>query len=192
LSEGVFFWIRAKINALLPTDWKGSPGHQFRNTLSAVSLYCKQHIQPRENLEELAELTWTRAKGEGNEKFAQALKSYAEEESLKIANRVAARTAEDQIRASRATADKLESEARLSEMQELTARADLVERCRQLGVIPIWNQIGHMTIVKAPPQFNWDEFAESMLVALDSARTHANQAEPGGQRLAAFSVLRKK
>lgn len=143
------------------------PGRKLHDTLKAISLYCQKHIQPKVNLEELTDLTWKRARGEGNEKLAQALKTYAEEEFQIIANLLAQRTADHQVRASRASADKLESEARLSETKELSARLDFVERCRCLGVLPIWNKSGHMTVIKAPELFNWNELAAYLLGAVD-------------------------
>jgi hypothetical protein len=181
LPEPVLSRIRAKIDALLPTDWDGSPGLKLRTALGAISSYCQRHIKPRENLEELTELTWRRVKGEANEKLAQSLKDYAEEESRKIANRVAERTVDHQIRASRATADKLESEARISETRELLARVELVERCRQLGVIPIWNGSGHMTVVKAPDLFNWEALTANLLGGRDPDTRPVQETEPDSQ-----------
>ena len=144
---------------------KGRAGTLFWQTIGAISEYCRSHIKPLANVEELTDLVWTRAEGEAHEKRAQALRTYAEEESQKILNVLVKQTAEDRIRTTRAIADKMESEARLSYSKEMFARIKLLERCRSLGVVPMWNELGQMTFIKAGEEFNWDQFALSIGVS---------------------------
>lgn len=161
---------KLKVFALLKGDWTSSPGKRLLGTVRAISDYCQEHMQPITNLEELTNFAWSRAEGEAHEKRAQALKAYQEIESQKIANALAKRTAEDQARAIRATADKLELEAELTKTKLLMARVKLVEEIRRLGVTLVENKSGQITITEAPELLNWDELTAKLLAdeTLDS------------------------
>ncbi len=149
------FNIGARLRALLPSDWFGVAGKRFLKTGEVLAEYSREHIRPEEKVEELPDLAWNRVKGEANEKHSQALVNFADEESKRIANELARRTADDKAREARASANKMEAEARLSQTSELTARISLVKECRALGVLPVWNRRGAITFLKAPDGLDW-------------------------------------
>jgi hypothetical protein len=126
LFEETLLRINAKLRALLPADWLGVAGDKFRKTGAVLADYSREHIRPEERIDELPDLAWNRVKGEANEKHSQALVNFADEEAKKIANELARRTANDKVREAKASADKMEAEARLSQSNDLAARIGLV------------------------------------------------------------------
>jgi len=125
--------------------------------------FSRDHIRPQEKLEELPDLAWNRVKGEANEKHSKALLNFADEESKKIANEIARRTVDEKVREAKASATRLEAEARLSQTNEMLARVTLVERCKSMGVLPVWNRSGEMTFLNAPANFDWDGLTQRLL-----------------------------
>jgi hypothetical protein len=124
-------------------------------------------VRPEERLVEAPDLAWNRIKGEANEKHSQALVNFAEEEEKRIAIELARNTLGNQIRASKAAADKLEAEARLAQTNELAGRLELLERCRQLGVIPLWDNAGRMVFSKSPKDLDWDGLEQHLLLGAE-------------------------
>ena len=51
-----------------------------------------------------------------------------------------------------------------SETNEMLARITLVERCRQLGVLPVWHAPGKMTFLKAPADFDWQALTSKLII----------------------------
>jgi hypothetical protein len=153
--EQVVLWLKARVRALFPSDWSGSAGERFRATLRTIAEYNKEYIRPVERVKEAPELGWKRLEGEAHEKRANAVLSYAQEEGEKIKNEVARRTMDDQVRISRANADKCEAEARLAQLNEATARIEFIERCRKMGVTPHWENNEQINVLPVPPNFDW-------------------------------------
>jgi hypothetical protein len=143
----LFNRIRVKLRALLPEEWFGAAGEKFRKTGEVLAEYSRDHIHPEDKVKEFPDLAWSRVRGEAYEKLASALKNFEDVESSKIANELARRTADDKAREAKASADKMESEVRLSQASEFKGRIELIERCRQIGVLPVWNAAGEMTFI---------------------------------------------
>ena len=177
LFDETLLRIKARLRALFPADWLGVAGDKFRQTGAVLAEYSREHIRPEERLDELPDLAWNRVKGEANEKHSQALVNFADEEAKKIANELARRTADDQAREAKASADKMEAEARLSQSSDMAARIALVERCRALGVLPVWDQFGHMTFLKAPKNLDWNELTQKLLDAEEPTRIAGSRTQ---------------
>lgn len=80
--------VKAKVQALLPEQWRGEAGERFRNTLAGVSDYSKKNIRVTERLEEAPDILWDTLK----QKSSQALLNAAEEEQKRIETELARRT----------------------------------------------------------------------------------------------------
>jgi hypothetical protein len=169
----LFDHVKAKLRALLPTDWWGEAGDRFRATGLVLSEYNRDHLHLGGKLDEAPDLAWNRIKGEANEKYYNSLKSFEEIESVKLANELARRTVEDKIREAKATADKAESSARLAAADEMKARLDLLARCKDLGVFPFWDATGNMRFEKAAANVDWDEISNKLLA--ESAESPKSQ-----------------
>jgi hypothetical protein len=159
-------------------DSTGRVRSRFWKTIDTITEYCRSHIKPLSNVEELTDLVWSRAEGEAHGKRAQALQNYALMEGQKIFNALLKQTASDQLRTTRAIADKMESEARISQTKEMFARIKLLERCRSLGVVPMWSKSGQMVFIKAGEDFNWDQLALSLGLQ-GMSQTRLDRPEPG-------------
>lgn len=163
MSDSLAIRIKARLRGLLPTDWMGKAGDQFRKTLQALGAYSKEHIRPEERLEELPDLAWNRVRGEADEKYSQAMLNFAKEESTRIENEAAKRVAEYKLREASASADESEAEARLAQTNELMARINLADRLKQTGLLPIWDESGKMIVVRAPSNLDWDELTARLI-----------------------------
>ena len=107
---------------MLPKDWLGRAGKRFRQTTTAISDFSEQHIRLGEKVDAAPELAWRALQGAASEKYARALKDYAEEEKDKLDSELKRRTLESNARQAKATADKLESEARIAQLNEMCIR----------------------------------------------------------------------
>lgn len=142
-----------KVRALLPTDWIGSAGTRFRKAFSTVGAF----LRVRELAQAAPDLALTALEGAATEKHSSALLNYAKRETETIETEFKRRTLESKARQEKATAEKLESEARLSQTKEVQARIELFEKLRAIDVLPIWDESGKMAIIKAPADISWDE-----------------------------------
>jgi len=69
--------------------------------------------------------------------------------------------------AEKATADRMEADARATKMKELEGRIAFVDKLRDLSLIPLWDARGNMLFVKAPPNYDWDGLARDLLTDRD-------------------------
>jgi hypothetical protein len=53
------------------------------------------------------------------------------------------------------------------------------ERCRQIGVLPIWSRSGKMTFVKAPQDFDWDGLTQKLVTAEELPQTTTRRDSSG-------------
>jgi hypothetical protein len=152
--------IVARVRAIPAVDWVGSAGTRFRRT---VADFCRLSLRPGERIEAAPDLAWKAAEGLAHEKRAKALKDYAEVAKDEAETELARKTLESKSRQESALADKMESEARVAQVKEMEARLDLVAKLRVVGAIPIWDKKGKMTIVKAPPDFDWSALESGII-----------------------------
>lgn len=153
----------ARVRCLLPTDWLGRAGKRFRQTTTAISDFSEEHIRLKDKATEAPDLAWKAVEGAAHEKFAKALRDYAEEERERLDAELKRRTLESSARQAKASADKMESEARLAQIVEMNARLELFDKLRLRNAIPIWDDRGNMAVMKAPKDFDWDSLQEKLL-----------------------------
>jgi len=146
--------IVARVRCMLPKDWLGRAGKRFRQTTTAISDFSEQHIRLGEKVDAAPELAWRALQGAASEKYARALKDYAEEEKDKLDSELKRRTLESNARQAKATADKLESEARIAQLNEMDARLAFFDKLRQRNAVPIWDDQGNMTFARAPKDYD--------------------------------------
>lgn len=149
---GVLSRIVARARALPAADWFSSAGARFRRTLAD---FCRISVRPGERLEAAPDLAWKAVEGLAHEKRAKALRDYAEVEKEQAETDLARRTLESKSRQEHALAQRMESEARVALLKELEARLELIEKLRGVGAIAIWDKRGKMSVVKAPPDYDW-------------------------------------
>lgn len=162
-KPGFLTRVRVHVEALLQKHWRGTAGRRFRRTITVVSDYTHDKIRPAEKLDEAPDLAWKAVKGAALEKHARALKEYAEEENERIDAELKRQTISSKSRQEKATADKLESEARVAKIKELQERIKLFDELKRFGAIPIWDSDGNMRVIKAPAAFAWDELQQEIL-----------------------------
>lgn len=155
--------IVARVRCMLPKDWLGRAGKRFRQTTTAISDFSEQHIRLGEKVGAAPDLVWRAIEGAASEKYAKALKDYAEEEKDRLDSELKRRTLESNARQAKATADKLESEARTAQINEMDARLSFFDKLKQRNAIPIWDDNGNMTFAKAPNDYDWDSLQDRML-----------------------------
>jgi hypothetical protein len=155
--------VKARVRALLPEHWRGEAGKRFRTAVDGVSDYSKKNVRIRERLEEAPDLGWNSLKV----KSSTALLNAAEEENKRIATDLARQTLTDKARQEKATADRIETEARILRIKELEERLTLVEKLRGANAVPVWDAKGNMAVLKAPPEYDWDGLTRKLLQAAD-------------------------
>jgi len=101
--------------------------------------------------------------GFAHEKRAKAKRDYAEGEKESSIAELNRRTLESKERQECATADRLETEARLARLSELSARLKLLEKLKRLQVLPMWGKDGKMIFVPAPTCFDWHGLQRKLL-----------------------------
>ena len=97
------------------------------------------------------------------EKHSRTLVNFADEEQKRIAAELSKMTLQDKVRQEKATADRMEADARAAILKELEGRIAFVDKLRELRLIPLWDARGNMMFVKAPPNYDWDGLAGEML-----------------------------
>jgi hypothetical protein len=162
-KRGFISRVMARVTCLLPEDWRGKAGRRFRNTTTAISDYSHEHIRIGERLEGAPDLAWKALEGAAQEKHAKALRDYAEEEKSRLDSELKRRTLESNARQAKASADKSDSEARVAQIAEMDARLELFDKLKGRNAIPIWDDKGNMTVVRAPKDFDWDGLQDRVL-----------------------------
>jgi hypothetical protein len=155
--------IVARVRCMLPRDWLGRAGKRFRQTTTAISDFSEQHIRLGEKVEAAPDLAWRALEGAASEKYARALRDYAEEEKDKLDSELKRRTLESNARQAKAAADKLESEVRTAQINEMDARLAFFDKLRERNAVPIWDDSGNMTFAKVPKDYDWDGLQDRML-----------------------------
>jgi hypothetical protein len=140
----------------LRVNASGKPRRRFPIFRSSISGWAKRVKRP-------PELAWRALQGAASEKYARALKDYAEEENDKLDSELKRRTLESNARQAKATADKLESEARMAQINEMDARLAFFDKLRQRNAVPVWDDQGNMTFARAPKDYDWDGLQDRML-----------------------------
>jgi len=148
--------IIAKVRALLPEDWLRAAGSRFRETSTQLS--GGQDVATA-----VGDGAARFAVGHASHKHADAVRNYAEEEHLKVETELARRTLESRTRQEEARAEQEETRARMLRTEELMGRLKFFDALRESNALPIWDQNGNMSVVKAPVGFDWDEARNRLL-----------------------------
>jgi hypothetical protein len=155
--------------ALLPEHWLGRVGEIFRSLARSVSDYVTNDVHLGERLKQAPNVAIDALQGAALEKHSTSLLNYAKEEHERTVGELAKRTALHKYRQESAIADKLEAEA-------LSARIDAVKKLwevmRDAGVTFVVQEFdgkSSMSLVKAPPAFNWEELLQVMLAEMGKA-----------------------
>jgi hypothetical protein len=152
--------IVARVTALLPEDWVGQAGRQFRSTVANVA--------GTEKLGDLAAEGVRRvAVGAVSRDHSVALKNYAEEEEARAGAELIKRTLDARQRQEDAKADQEQIRTRMLRTEELMARLKLFDELRLREAVPMWDRDGNMTIVRAPRQFDWDAARDRLFTETD-------------------------
>lgn len=162
-KPGVLTRVTARIRALLPRHWRGHAGQRFRETITTISEFTKEHVRVAERVQEAPDVLWDTLR----EKGSRALVNVADEEQKRIAIELARVTLRDKARQERATADRLETEAKIIKIHELEARFALIEKLRTLNVVPVLDSNGTMTLVRMPADYDWEGLVSRLLSATD-------------------------
>ena len=182
-KESTVSRIVARVRCMLPRDWLGRAGKRFRQTTNAISDFSEKHIRIGEKVEAAPDLAWKALQGAASEKYAKALKDYAEEERERLDSELKRRTLESNARQVKAAADKLESEARIAQINEMDARLSFFDKLKQRNAIPIWDDSGNMTFARAPQDYDWDGLQDRVLRTGElprlGERSDAPVKEPG-------------
>lgn len=176
--------VLAKVRALLPKQWRSEAGRKLRDAVGGISEYSQKDIRIRERLQEAPDVLWNTAKV----KSSEALLKAAEEENKRIASELARQTLADKARQEKATADRMETEARISKIKEMEERIAFVEKLRAANAVPVWDRHGNMKVVKAPPDYDWDGLTSALLEAADLSLPAENEA---GEATSSARVSRK-
>jgi hypothetical protein len=160
-KSGIVRLVRARVRALLPKQWRSEPGRQVRETVDEISEFAKKNVRLAEKLEALPDVLWNTAQV----KSSEALVNAADEEQKRIASELARQILPDKVRQEKATADRMEAEARLAQIKEIQERLAFLDKLRTLGVVPVWDSNGTMTFLRAAVDFDWDEISRQMMKA---------------------------
>lgn len=162
-EPGVFSRVVARVRAMLPEHWRGSAGKRYRETTEAISEYSKKNIRIRERLDDAPDVIANTLKLKSNDALLKA----AEEENKRIASELARETLSDKARQEKATADRMETEARTAKIKELQERITLVEKLQAVNCIPVWDKDGNMRVLKAPANYDWDGLTTAIVQSVD-------------------------
>jgi hypothetical protein len=162
----------ARVQALLPEDWRGPAGRRFRKTLNAISSTLEQAGAPPSELPtKIAALAVDKAEGYAQKEKAAAMKDFSEAEERRIDTQLKTRSLESKIR-------KEEAEARLAEIAVFNAELDLVKRLRETGVMLQENGPGRYTILSAPTNWDFAKVSDRVVRQALDAGDEQNAAHP--------------
>ena len=164
-KKGLLSRVAARVRAMLPQHWQGKAGKRYRETTEALSEYSKKNIRIQERLKEAPDVIANSLKV----KSSETLLNVAEEENKHIATELARQTFNDKVRQEKATADRMEIEARTAKVKELQERIALVEKLRAVNCVPVWDKDGNMLVLNAPANYNWAGATRAILQPGDLA-----------------------
>ncbi|HEX3104939.1 MAG TPA: hypothetical protein VHQ22_10845 [Terriglobales bacterium] len=175
-KPGLVSLIFAKVRALLPEQWRQGAGKLFRDTIGGVSEYSAKNVRIRERLDEAPDIGWNSLKVKSSEALLRA----AEEENKRIATELARQTLADKARQEKATADRMETEARILSIKEIEERVTLVEKLRAANCVPVWDSKGNIRVLKAPPDYDWDGLTSAIVHTADLSLPVESDSELAG------------
>jgi hypothetical protein len=133
--------IIARVLALLPSDWTGTPGNRFRKAMQSISRIAEEkNLRPEQLMSEGVELSRRKLTGLANHEYAEALRQFAETENLKIAAELARRSLESKVRQD-------EADARLKEISVVEAELVLIKHLETEGYVLHRNSDGDLTVL---------------------------------------------
>jgi len=154
--------IVARIQALLPRDWKGNAGARFRKTLHAISDYATDHrVLPQDLLDDALDLGRRKVTGLASSEhsvseknYAEAAKAFSEVEDRKIDTELKRRSLESRAKKEEAEARKSLADARLTEIQAYSAELELLKKLQDLGVALRSDENGNLTVLPLPARLS--------------------------------------
>ena len=157
-DEGVVARLIARVKALLPEDWRGRAGRQFRKGTRAISDFAEENrVLPRDLLEDGIELGRRKLTGLASQEhaaaeknYAEAAKAFTESEDKKIETKLKKRSLEIELSKKTAEARKANAEASLAETKALEARFDLVRKLNEAGLVLYRDKRGNITLLPKP------------------------------------------
>jgi hypothetical protein len=154
-------WIRAKVEALLRSEWLAKPGEWFRRTGEAVEKFNDEHLHIDDKMQRAPDVLWQTAQI----KSSQTGLNLAQTEEKNIAAELARRTMTAKARQEEAAANLAEINVRMAETQEMQGRLKFAKNLREANCIPSWEANGKMTIIPAPAGYDWDGLTKSLVGA---------------------------
>src|SRR5450755_2822518 len=155
-ASGTTHRLLARVRAMLPEDWFGRAGTQFKKATRNIGHFVGTHGPQAARIgDEAVDLAIRKLEGTATVEHSTAVKNYAEEEEHRIEITLKRRTMESKVRQELAAADKLESESRLSRIKEIDATIDLVNKLRTIGVVLTVDQNSDLTVTNCPSNFDW-------------------------------------
>jgi hypothetical protein len=143
-TEEVKITVKARLQGLLPTDWRGRAGLRFRRALAAISRFTKKHkLAPAELVDEGTVLARRKVHGVANKELAAAMKDFAQTEQLNIETQLRRRTLETQAR-------RENIETQIAEIKLLDAQLDLRIKLQSHGVSLTMDDNGTLTLLPLP------------------------------------------
>ena len=157
LDEGIITRVVARVKALLPADWLGRAGKEFRAGTELFSDFVEENrLRPEDIVRDGTALSRRAVEGIASEKHALATNSYAQAdkakaeaikvftdlEDKKIDIELKTRSLETELRKKEADVDKAKAEARkanaeaqLAEIKVAEAQYDLMRKFESIGLV---------------------------------------------------------
>jgi len=157
-DEGIVARLIACVKALLPEDWRGRAGRQFRAGTQAISDFAEENrVRPQDLLEDGIELGRRKLTGLASQEhaaaeknYAEAAKAFTESEDKKIETELKKRSLEIEISQKDAEARKANAEASLAETKALEAQFDLLRKLTEAGMVLRRDERGNLTLLSKP------------------------------------------
>jgi hypothetical protein len=154
---GVLTRLFARIQALFAADWRGQAGKRMRNTTAAISEFAEENdLLPREVAAEAVTLGRRKLEGLAHQEYAAAVRNFAETENIEIDTELKRRSLESEVR-------KKAAEARKAEIENLNAELELVQKLKAAGTTIHRDNNGHLTVLPAPGNFDYDGLTNHLL-----------------------------
>ena len=160
-------WLRAKIDALLPTEWIGNAGKLFRRAGEVIEDYNDQYARVDDKMHEAPEVLWKSAQI----KSSQTDLNFVQVEEKKIGMELARKSLLDKLRQENAAADLAETNAQIAKVQLAKAVLELSNALRDAGTIMRFSKDGSVTVCPAPEGYDYTGLCEEVQKALTAGDT---------------------
>jgi hypothetical protein len=157
-DQDVLARLIAHVKALLPSDWAGRAGQQFRSTMAKISRFASEReLRPQDLVDQGISLGRKKIQGVASlehstseKNYAEAARGFAEAEEKKLTAELKRRALESQLTEAEATARRAIAEARLAEAKALDAEIELMKKLSDAGIILQTDDRGDIIVVRKP------------------------------------------